>query len=425
LNRPAVCHALRLNKNVVGERRPAEVLSNEKIWRRASFFATLIHSPPAQLLHPATTAVGVAAEPLLGCRKQRNTRGFSKSRSSPSCRRYSNRVKLIANALPSPSSEDPIYGKKLSCRIEALSSIIMASVVFPSSLGGGSTAEHQQQGKDPAAEGGRGLRRRSRSLLDVAPEFALVDESKFVDAEGTPGRHSDKASEENTITNIFDNIRGGCQISNDPLAEDELPPLNYCNETAYLCAPPREEEDEEIFHLSYEISYDYEIYYNPESSLGNILPFIEESNLEHLASAMGLTNCKAVLEGGRRRKRLLQKGRRLDSFSDEQIDSLEGISLLPRDTPDDSVQACTSSIPTKDAEAAGGGEEDEEEEMDCVPVKGAVTVFTTVTEEVMESFSGLFPQDEASLRQAVLNEIKSGMEDDLYVAPGHISKVST
>jgi len=108
----------------------------------------------------------------------------------------------------------------------------------------------------------------------------------------------------------------------------------------------------------------------------------------------------------------------VDGLPTEYLSGLVGLSSLPRDHPYEDVDACLE--PDNAVEVEGETETPSE----CIPVKGALTVYATVTSDEKKKYGGLAPSDEEKLRQAILDKVKYGMDEDLYVAPGHIRKAS-
>lgn len=193
--------------------------------------------------------------------------------------------------------------------------------------------------------------------------------------------HANDAQELDTEPSAY---TSACQVSNDPPLDGEVPELMICNITAYKCNAAGAS-------AMVNVNFDYEIHSNPNSSMEKILPYLEETMLEHLAADMGVSTCEAS-----RRDR-----RRLDYFTVEQLDLITGVSLLAVDQVDTRYGNCVT-------ESSGDSSE-------CTPIQGAVTVFTRHrASDVID----------AAIAQAVKDTIKFGMGEDLYVAEGNIDKVA-
>lgn len=232
---------------------------------------------------------------------------------------------------------------------------------------------------------------------------------------GDEGRtHPSPVEKENTARRAFDDFinksrSGGCRItSND--TEGENPRLLFCNTTSFMC----ETENEQV--TTYEILFDYDVYYNPESNLlDEILPYVEEVTFDRISSEMGLNDCKAgednVGEGVRRKRRQVRHlALRGANDDDEGSQRFVGLSLLPRDRPDDAIKSCSKPVVNEDDPNILPSSDI------CIPVKGALTVYTTLTDPEMAVYGEV-----SAFR--VLEEIRRGMENDMFIAPGHISKV--
>jgi len=215
------------------------------------------------------------------------------------------------------------------------------------------------------------------------------------------GRHKEGANEKNTSTDSFGRGSSACLISNDPQAND-FPELPICNVDSYLCATKN------IF--AFDITYQYEVHYNPLNPEPRILRFIDETVLEHLATKIGVVGCVGTSDGvgpGGGRSR----GRWLGGFSEEQKDRVKGISLFPEDKPNGS--SCTQPL-----------EGDTADDSVCVPVSGSMKISTQLTQEEVDAYGELSSEEKEGLRASVLDAVKTGMDEDLFLFPGNIYKVN-
>jgi hypothetical protein len=214
-------------------------------------------------------------------------------------------------------------------------------------------------------------------------------------------RHQEGVEIPQTIYGSY--VTAACGVSNDPPDEGELVDLTVCNVTRYRCSPA---SDIIPTVVDVQISYDYEIRYNPASVFARVLPFVEESILESLAAVMNLKRCPGT---NRRQLRRLQ-----DDFSETQRGRFIGVSLLPRDFQDDRFTSC---LP-------GDGDSVADANSECRPIKGGMTVSLALSEEEQEGLGELPEEDVESIRFGVWNFIERSMGEDAYVVPGNIDGVT-
>lgn len=161
-----------------------------------------------------------------------------------------------------------------------------------------------------------------------------------------------------------------CQLSNDPPENGEIHELTLCNIQQYRCR--REEDAEELL-----ISYQYELFISQDAVDHNLVrQYLEEAMLEQLASRTGTIECNEV-------------GRVL------------GVSRAPIDVVDSRFNNCV----TPPMEGAV-----------CVPMLGGSTI------SLLPS-GNLTANNDNGLHSALMNFIRSEMENDVYVRPGSIEKV--
>jgi hypothetical protein len=224
--------------------------------------------------------------------------------------------------------------------------------------------------------------------------------------------------EGNSSSSVFGTYyERGCQFSNDPgygeeNGENQVPYLPVCNLTSYQC-PPESNATTATFPL--EISFDYELHYNPNSNLINLLRYYEELSLDHLATEMELRNCNSSAASNfttTRRGRGLLLG--ASAFPEDVRAMVEGIDLFPRDWPD---QDNTNCLVLVDESLHTG--------VACVPVLGALTVHAKPNGSGTDNGNrtGLSEPEADRLRSSVLAEIKRGMDEDLYLTRMSIYKM--
>jgi len=123
----------------------------------------------------------------------------------------------------------------------------------------------------------------------------------------TPAPPEDERHEENDYGERDMNgayyDESNCQVSNDPPGTGDTAKLNICNTKEYLCigngsnstAADGDDSPEGIV-----VPYEYEILYNTATPSTEIVGYLEEAMLEHIATAMGVRHCKTST---RRRRR--------------------------------------------------------------------------------------------------------------------------
>jgi hypothetical protein len=196
-------------------------------------------------------------------------------------------------------------------------------------------------------------------------------------------------------------LTAACEISNDPPDEGEILDLTVCNITMFRCSPLTSYMPTVV---EIPIPYDYQITYLPEADFARVLPFVEESILESLATAMNLKQCPGTGTNRRNLRRSLQ-----DDFTTTQQGRFIGVSLLPRDYRDQRFASC---LPEED-----GAEFTDSE---CQPIRGSLTVSLALPEEELV----LLEEDEEALRLAVLNFVERNMGEDTYAVPGKIDRLT-
>ena len=192
-----------------------------------------------------------------------------------------------------------------------------------------------------------------------------------------------------------------CQVSNDPPEDGEIPDLKLCNFREFRC-----ESDASSTYNDGEsnnaiiIPYQYEIYYNPEADFEQLVRFFEETSLEHLASVTGVRSCSAL---GRRDRRYTR--RQLQDFTADQLAVINGVGREPDDVYDERFTDCIGQVSGEIASTTT-----------CAPMLGGFSLFLSPVQELTE-------EDEMALKEAVRGVLRTGMETDLYLAPGNIEKV--
>jgi|UPI000581A805 hypothetical protein len=221
--------------------------------------------------------------------------------------------------------------------------------------------------------------------------------------EGDIGRSRYENTEPKNVTSDwFPRWDSPCQVSNDPPADGGATELEICGISGFQCSDESGSRPAEL-----EISFDYEVHFNPEADFENkVLPYLEETMLAHVASAMGVDNCTAALKGN------LEQDRRLQSFTEEESARFLGISLEPRDEVDARFPECSGGV----SSVAEGSE--------CVPMKGGLTLFVGLTPEERDRSSALPESQELILREAMFEFLAEAMKNNTYVFPGTIQQVT-
>ena len=228
------------------------------------------------------------------------------------------------------------------------------------------------------------------------PRRALQDTATAED-----GFRLDDLADTRTVFGSY--VTAACGISNDPPDVGALVDLTVCNVTQYRCNPI---DNSPVFDL--EITYDYEVRYNPAAVFDRVLPFVEESILESLAAAMNLKRCAGFFSNRRLSgSRFLQ-----EDFSPAQQDRFIGVNINPRDTRDERFAACL--LDETYQETADSA---------CLPIQGGLTVSLGLTAEEQEVLAALPEEDREEIRMAVLNFVSGSMMNDVYIVPGNIEKV--
>jgi hypothetical protein len=227
------------------------------------------------------------------------------------------------------------------------------------------------------------------------PRVLQLENATVVDDE----RHQDPVGAREVVFGGY--LTDACEISNDPPDEGEILDLTVCNITMFRCSPLTSYIPTVV---KIPISYDYQITYLPEADFARVLPFVEESILESLATAMNLKLCPGTGTNRRNLRRSLQ-----DDFTATQQGRFIGVSLLPRDYRDQRFASC---LPEED-----GAEFPDSE---CQPIRGSLTVSLALSEEELV----LLEEDEDALRLAVLNFVERNMGEDTYAVPGKIDRLT-
>jgi hypothetical protein len=194
-----------------------------------------------------------------------------------------------------------------------------------------------------------------------------------------------------------------CQVSNDPPVLDGQPAsLNTCNITHYLCTSGGSNEsgaDQGYGTATVEVPYEYELLYNLKADLtGQVLPYLEETMLEHIATALRITQCVQ-----------LRRRRRAQSLADDQ-GRLAGVSLEPRDKLSEKYTSCTANVAVEEGDT-------------CLPIQGGLTVIVQLTEEESTAQPALSDGEQQKIRDTVTNYLKDAMDNDIFVVPTSIDKV--
>jgi hypothetical protein len=225
------------------------------------------------------------------------------------------------------------------------------------------------------------------------PRVLQSENATLVDDE----RHQDPVVARDVVFGSY--LTAACEISNDPPDAGEIVDLTVCNITRYRCSPSTSYIPTVVDVL---ISYDYQVTYLPDADFTRVLPFVEESILESLASAMNLKLCP-----GTNRRNMLRSLQ--DDFTTAQQGRFIGVSLLPRDFRDPRFESC---LPEED-----GAEFPDSE---CQPVRGGMTVSLALPEEEQV----LPEEDEEALQLAVLSFVERNMGEDTYAVPGNIDRLT-
>lgn len=212
---------------------------------------------------------------------------------------------------------------------------------------------------------------------------------------------NDESSQNVTFTNtsatfydLFNDYeQSDCQVSSNDPASQLKPSLKICNYTRFQCSSSS--SDSKI--VAVQVPFDYELHYNPEAAdlQRQVLPYLEESMLRNVATALGVTQCN------NRRKRHQRQKQRRNGATDQ---SVVGTSLEPRDILNDS-----SSCKTTQRYLQSGD--------NCAPITGEMTLFLQLQEGEQET------QLDAA-KEKVSLFLKESMDNDLFVVPGYIEKVA-
>jgi hypothetical protein len=223
-------------------------------------------------------------------------------------------------------------------------------------------------------------------------------------------QEDDDSSSSNNSTSVATDVATGtdklyvdkfCQVSNDPPEDGEIPDLKLCNFREFRC-----ESDTASNYNTGEsnnviiVPYQFELYYNPEANFEQLVQFFEEASLEHLASVTGTRSCSALARRHRRYTR-----RQLQDFTADQLTVITGVGREPDDVLDERFTDCVGQVSDEIAISTT-----------CAPMLGGFSLFLVPDQEFTED-------DEMALKDAVRSVLRTGMESDLYTAPGNIEKV--
>lgn len=193
-----------------------------------------------------------------------------------------------------------------------------------------------------------------------------------------------------------------CLLSNDPpFGGQGTAYLKICNVTQYMCAAVASANTANGTELQVDavvVPFEYELHYNPEADLEKqVLPYLEESMLEHVAETVGVSLCI------RQRKRRRQTAQLKSRFV--------GANLEPRDSLNKKYTTCM---------ASNGAVENGD---DCVPIQGAMTVFVQRTAEEQASQLVYTEDDRQAIRNTISNILKDATDSNLFVVPTSIDRV--
>lgn len=200
-------------------------------------------------------------------------------------------------------------------------------------------------------------------------------------------------------------VDSNCQLSNDPPSGD-TPPLHLCNIRSYQCSPRIDgETTSTAVTKEVVVPYQYDILYAAGSDFDLVRSYLEEAMLDHLASATGVIRCAASSSRRQRQRRTL--------LSDNV--SVMGVNLYPLDIADDRFASCSalSLLLLDDSNNKNNNNSDNNAE--CRSMVGGMTVVMRA-DETAEA-----PEEE--VHELVMNAVRTGMQEDIYVVPGSIEKV--
>ena len=156
----------------------------------------------------------------------------------------------------------------------------------------------------------------------------------------------------------------------------------------------------------------------------DILPYLDESMLEHLATAMGLVSCR------RRRQRSRHLLDNSTSFSQAQLDRFVGVTLDPMDAPNIFDTTCRSDPPSSSSSSTSSLEGASDAAVSCRPIQGGLTVFAKLEDDgqrrqrrLRALQNGGGGDDQDGIRRTVLQFLQEAMSDDIFVVPSSIEKV--
>jgi hypothetical protein len=208
----------------------------------------------------------------------------------------------------------------------------------------------------------------------------------------------------------------GCHVSNDGPVPSEngnkraLATLRTCNITQYMCtmASKSSSESRDSSNLdddieAIEVLYEYEVSFNSEVNVtGSLLPYLEESMLENLASKTGISQCRLRLGSqNRHRQRMLNE----NSTNTKLHSRFLGINSQPRDVMNTKYTSCKSTSSSSSFPASVATE--------CVPIFGGLTVFVQLAGE-----------DRQAIRDTISQLIQDAMDNGAFVVPASIERVS-
>jgi hypothetical protein len=205
------------------------------------------------------------------------------------------------------------------------------------------------------------------------------------------------ASRGRTVTIQYTNILYSaydrpCNLAGEIDDNDSGESQQPCNVTNYRC--PNTDNA-----TKYQVLYEYDVHHNPNSSVEDVLAYLEQVMLDYVASALGVDDCMS-----RRRMRNLRKN---DNQEQQAAAKYVGVDLRPEDHV--SVAPCRS--------------EPDSPNIACLPIEGGMTVFLDETQ--VKSTARLSDEDahDDGVYQFVTGHVKQGMQKDLFVVRNIINKV--
>jgi hypothetical protein len=213
----------------------------------------------------------------------------------------------------------------------------------------------------------------------------------------------------------------GCKISNDPpstkkgnsnstnVSHRSYARLKTCNVTQIMCSSPSDDTNKTVTTKEIEVMYEYELHYNTLIDLSKtIIPYLEESILEHLASTTGVSQCR------RRQLRRQANKSRLRRIGESDQNRYIGVNMQPYETINPTYTTCKYSVSLSNSNNANVG---------CVPMLGGVTVLVRLTPNEIASNTSLSNDDQQLIRDTITSYIHDAMDNDVFVVPTSIEKL--